>query len=381
MITEFTIDRKHIILIGTAHISQKSVELVRDMIEDHKPDTVCIELCESRYKTIVSGNGWQDMDIIKVIKEKKVSLLLSNLILASFQKKIAAKLDIKPGAEMLQAIESANLVNAKIWLADRDIRTTLSRAWRSMGLWNKIKVVFQLSLSIGSSQDITEEEIEKMKQTDVLENLIKEVGKSMPILKEILIDERDKYLAEKIRNASGDKIIAVVGAGHVPGITKYIEKSRNIEELDILPKKNGFASLLKWAIPAFIFILFILGFSKGGFAAGKEMILWWILANGIFASIGAAIAMGHPYTIISSFLAAPLTSLNPMIAAGWVSGLVEAFSRKPKVKDCESLAGDILTVKGFFKNKITRILLIVVFTNIGSMIGTMVALPMLLKVL
>ncbi|MBW1650773.1 MAG: TraB/GumN family protein [Deltaproteobacteria bacterium] len=381
MITELNINRKNIKLIGTAHVSKKSVDTVKEIIEREKPDTVCIELCESRYKTVVSGSGWQDMDIIKVIKEKKASLLLSNLLLASFQKKIAAKLDIKPGAEMLQAIESANFVNAKIHLADRDIKTTLVRAWRSMGLWSKIKVVFQLLLSVGSGADITEEEIEQMKQTDVLENLIKEVGKSMPILKEILIDERDKYLAEKIRNAEGENIVAVVGAGHVPGITSYVTESRNIEELEILPEKSGFSNILKWGLPALIFILFFLGFSKGGVSAGKEMIIWWILANGVFASIGAAAAMGHPWTIIASFLAAPLTSLNPMIAAGWISGLVEAYLRKPKVKDCESLAQDILTVKGFFKNKITRILLIVVFTNIGSMIGTMVALPMLLKAL
>jgi pheromone shutdown-related protein TraB len=348
MITELKANEKNIKIIGTAHVSQQSVNTVKQIIEEDKPDTVCIELCESRYNSIKSGSGWQDMDIIKVIKEKKASLLLSNLMLASFQKKIAAKLDVKPGAEMLQAIESANLVDAKIELADRDVKTTLLRAWRSMGLWSKIKVVFQLLLSVGSDQDITEEEIEKMKQTDVLENLIKEVGKSMPILKEILIDERDKYLAEKIKNAPGENIVAVVGAGHVPGITKHINDNINIKELERLPQKSGFANVLKWALPLFIFILFIFGFIKGGTSAGKEMIIWWILANGIFASIGAAAAMGHPYTIISSFFAAPLTSLNPMIAAGWVAGLVEAFSRKPKVKDCESLAQDILTVKGFF---------------------------------
>lgn len=372
---------KKVLLLGTAHVSKESAQEVRDSIQKEKPDTVCVELCQSRYHSIRQKERWQQTDIVKVIKEKKTFLLLSNLLLASFQKRIAKKFDINPGAEMIQAIETAEAVGAQIHLADRDIRTTLSRTWRAMGLWGKIKLMFQLILSMGEVEDIKEEDIEKMKQEDVLESLLAEVGKSLPVLKDILIDERDQYLADKIRNAPGNKIVAVVGAGHVPGIQKYWNTDIDIQRLEQLPPKKKTAGLLKWLIPGAIVAMFIAGFFYGGAKAGQDMLIWWVAANGLLAGMGAIIALAHPATIISSMIAAPLTSLNPMIAAGWVSGLVEAFSRKPKVKDLETLPEDILSVRGFWRNKVTRILLVVVFTNLGSMIGTFVAFPVILKLL
>jgi pheromone shutdown-related protein TraB len=372
---------KHVILVGTAHVSRESAQQVAHTIQQEKPDTVCVELCQSRYQSIRQKERWQETDIIKVIKEKKSFLLLSNLLLASFQKRIAKKFDINPGAEMIKAIETAEEEGAEIHLADRDIRTTLSRTWRAMGLWSKIKLMFQLILSLGEVEDIKEEDIEKMKQEDVLESLLAEVGKSLPVLKDILIDERDQYLADKIRNAPGKNIVAVVGAGHVQGIKKYWNTDINIQALEQLPPPKKTTGMLKWLIPGAIMAMFIAGFFYGGAKAGKDMLIWWVAANAILAGLGAIIALAHPATIISSMLAAPLTSLNPMIAAGWVSGLVEAFSRKPKVKDLETLPDDILTVRGFWRNKVTRILLVVVFTNIGSSIGTFVAFPMIVKLL
>jgi pheromone shutdown-related protein TraB len=374
-------DGKQITLVGTAHVSKESAQQVREVIQEENPDTVCVELCQSRYQSIRQKERWQETDIVKIIKEKKSFLLLSNLLLASFQKRIAKKFDIKPGEEMITAIEVADEVDAEIHLSDRDIRTTLSRTWRAMGLWSKIKLLFQLMLSLGEVEDIKEEDIEKMKNEDVLETLLAEVGKSLPILKVILIDERDQYLAEKIRTAPGKKIVAIVGAGHVPGIKKHWNKDIDILALEQLPPKSNTASILKWLIPGAIMAMFIAGFFYGGAQAGTDMIAWWIGANAILAGIGATIALAHPVTIVSSMLAAPLTSLNPMIAAGWVSGLVEAFSRKPKVKDLEKLPEDILSVKGFWKNKVTRILLVVVFTNLGSSIGTFVAFPVIVKLL
>jgi len=372
---------KNITLVGTAHVSRESTQLVARVIEDEKPDTVCIELCASRFEAIRRKQRWQETNIVKVIKEKKSFLLLSNLLLASFQKRIAKKLDIQPGAEMIAAIETAEQVGAEIYLADRDIRTTLSRVWRAMGLWSKGKLLFQLILSLGEIEEISEEDIEKMKQADVLETLLAEVGKSLPILKQILIDERDSYLTHKIRNAPGRKIVAVVGAGHVKGIKKHWGAAIDIQALEQLPPKKKAFGILKWLIPASILAMVAAGFFWGGAKAGKDMIVWWIAANGILAGIGAVIALAHPITVISSVLAAPLTSLNPMIAAGWVSGLVEAFSRQPKVKDLEDLPEDILSIRGFWKNKVTRILLVVVFTNLGSSIGTFVAFPVIVKLL
>ena len=372
---------KEIILLGTAHVSRESAKLVDSVIEEEKPDCVCVELCQSRYQTIRQRDKWEKMDIIKVIKDKKAFLLLSNLLLASFQKRIAKKFNLKAGEEMRKAIEKAEAIGAKIHLADRDIRITLSRTWRIMSFWDKIKILFQLILSLGGIEEISEEEIEKMKQQDVLQVILADIEKSLPVLRNILIDERDQYLAYNIKTAPGKKIVAVVGAGHVSGIKKYWNAEIDLKALEEIPPKSLASRFIKWIIPLGILFLFILGFFWGGYDTGTHMITWWVLANGVLAGLGALIAFAHPLTVLSAILAAPLTSLNPMIAAGWVSGLVEAVSRKPKVKDFESLPEDILSIKGFWKNKVTRILLVVIFTNLGSTLGTFVAIPLMLKVL
>ena len=372
---------KEILLVGTAHVSKQSVALVQSVIDQERPDTVCVELCAGRFQTLRQKDSWQQMDIVKVIREKKSFLLLSNLILAAFQKRIAAKLDIRPGQEMIQAIESAEAIGATVHLADRDVRVTLSRTWRQMGWWARIKLIFQLILSFGDVDDIGAEEVERLKQQDMLETILAEVGRSLPTIRKTLIDERDQYLAAKIRTAPGQKIVAVVGAGHVPGILKYWSQPLSIGELETLPPKGRLGSLFKWGIPALIVCLMAYGFFRGGSGVGAGMVMWWIGANGLLAGLGALAARAHPMTILSSMLAAPITSLNPMIAAGWVSGLVEAFSRKPQVKDFERLQEDIQSLRGFWSNKVTRILLVVAFTNLGSAAGTFVAFPMMMQLL
>ena len=380
-IHRLTIDDKEILIVGTAHVSQRSVDLVKEVIETEKPDTVSVELCPSRYQTIRQQDRWQEMDIIRVIKEKKSFLLLSNLVLAAFQKRIASKLDVRPGQEMIQAMESAEAAGAGIHLADRDIRITLARTWGQMGWWTRLKLIFQMVLSFGDLDEIAAEDVERMKQQDVLETILSEVGKSMPTLRHTLIDERDQYLAAKIRSAPGKKIVAAVGAGHVPGILEYWNQQIDLAPLETLPPKGRWGQVIKWLIPSVIAALMAYGFFIGGSKVGAGMLAWWIGANAVLAGIGALLALAHPLTILSSALAAPLTSLNPMIAAGWVSGLVEAFSRKPKVRDFESLQNDIQTFKGFWRNNITRILLVVVFTNLGSTVGTFVAFPMMMRYL
>jgi pheromone shutdown-related protein TraB len=371
---------KKITLIGTAHVSIESADLVQKVIEDEKPDMVCVELCESRYQSIMEKSQWQNTNLLKVIKEKKAFLLLSNLMLAYFQKKIGKKLGIRPGEEIVRAIQVAKSVGARIHLADRDIRTTLSRTWRCMGLWAKIKLLFQLVTSVGEMDNIKEADIEKMKKKDVLEMFLSEVGKSFPEIRRILIDERDQYLAHMIRTAPGKKIVAVVGAGHVPGIQSNWERHIDLDALNQIPPKGKGFGFLKWGIPGFIVCLIIVGFFYAGSSTGTDMIKWWVLANATLSGLGAALALGHPLTVLSAIVASPLTSLNPMIAAGWVAGLVEVFLGKPKVKDFERLSEDISSLKGFWKNKITRILLVVAFTNIGSSVGTFVAIPLMVKV-
>ena len=375
-----TYEDKEVTLIGTAHVSRESAEQVGHVIEQERPDTVCIELCESRYQSITQKKKWQETELIKVIREKKAYVLLSNLMLAYFQKRIGLRLGIKPGEEVIRAIQAAEAVGARIWLADRDIRTTLSRTWRLMGFWTKIKLLVQLVTSAGDFDSVSEEDIEKMKTEDVLEMLLSEIGESFPEIRRILIDERDQYLAHEIRAAPGKRIVAVVGAGHVPGIQRYWRSSIDLAELTRMPPKGRFMSLLKWGIPALIIALIVVGFVTAGASAGTHMIKWWILANATLAGLGAAIALGHPLTILTAISASPITSLNPMMAAGWFSGLVEVFVAKPKVRDFEGLPEDISTLRGFWRNKIIRVLLVVVFTNIGSSLGAFVAIPLMLRV-
>ena len=381
MVHRLSFGEKEIVLVGTAHVSKESVERVKAVIEAERPDTVCVELCPSRHQAIRQKESWLDTDIVKVIRQRKATLLFMNLLLASFQRRIAKKLDIQPGQEMIVAMETADGVGAGVHLADRDIRVTLTRTWRTLGLWGKIKLLMQLLFSFGEVEEISEEDIERLKQEDILASVLAEVGRSMPQLKAILIDERDQYLAEKIRTAPGEKVVAVVGAGHLSGIRRHWESEVDLAALEAIPPQSAFFKLFKWLMPGLILFLIGYGFIQGGAHAGRDMIGWWVLANGVLAGIGAVAALAHPLTVVSSVLAAPLTSLNPMIAAGWVSGLVEAFSRKPRVRDFESLSEDIASFKGFWKNKVTRILLVVVFTNLGSIFGTVVAIPLMLKVL
>jgi pheromone shutdown-related protein TraB len=371
---------KVVTLVGTAHMSRESTELVGQVIETEKPDTVCVELCQSRYEAIIQKNRWQNTNLLRVIKEKKAFLLLSNLMLAYFQKKIGRTLGVKPGEEMVRAIQAAEAVGAQIHLVDRDIRTTLVRTWRFMGLWTKAKLFAQLVMSLGKVDAINEEEVEEMKKRDVLETLLSELGESLPEIKRTLIDERDQYLVHRIRTAPGKSIVAVVGAGHVCGIQSYWKTPVDLDLLTQIPPQGRVFGLLKWAVPGLIVGLILLGFYMAGTATGTHLIKWWVVANGVLAGLGAALALGHPLTVLSAIVAAPLTSLNPMIAAGWVSGVVEAFLGKPNVRDFENLPEDISSLKGFWRNKITRILLVVVFTNIGSSLGTFVAIPLMVKV-
>jgi pheromone shutdown-related protein TraB len=379
-VTRIRYKQKTIVLVGTAHVSKESIKLVKEVIESERPDTVCVELCESRYQSIVKKEQWENSNIVTVIREKKAFLLLSNLILASFQKRMADRLDIKPGGEMIAAVESAEDIDAKIHLADRDIRITLKRAWHCLSLWKKLQLLFELLLSAGSIEEISEKDIEQLKEKDMLDAVINEIGHAMPELRNILIDERDQYLAEKIRTAKGKHIVAVLGAGHVPGMQDQMDKPVDIKALESEPPPKKSTLFFKWGLPIVIIALIILGFFKAGSQAGQDMVWWWFVANGTLAGLGACLALAHPVTIISAIVAAPLTSLNPMIAAGWVSGLVEAYIRKPRVKDFQTLSDDISSVKGFWRNAVTRTLMVVVFTNIGSSVGTFVALPMMLKI-
>lgn len=370
---------REILLVGTAHVSRQSAELVTRLIEERKPDTVCVELCRPRFEAIRDREHWRRMDVVKIIREKKAFLLLANLLLASFQKKIAEKFGVAPGQDMISAIEAADRTGAQIHLADREIRATLARAWRSMGFWGKTRLLFQLVGSLVGAEDISEEDVEKLKQEDVLHMVLAELEASHPMLRKIIIDERDQYLAQAIANAPGQNIVAVVGAGHVAGIKRYWGTAIDTAALETVPPAGVSAGVFKWGIPAAILAVLVTGFVRGGLETGMHLLGLWILANSVLAGLGAIAAWAHPLTILAAAAAAPITSLNPAIAAGWVAGLVEALVRRPTVGDLEDLSSDITSFGGFWRNRVTRVLLVVVLVNLGSTVGTFVALPFMAR--
>ncbi|MBB5174001.1 TraB/GumN family protein [Texcoconibacillus texcoconensis] len=370
-ITRIQIEDKEYILIGTAHVSKQSAEQVKEVIAEENPDTVCVELDEQRYQSIMNRDQWKEMDIFKVVKEKKATLLLMNLVISSFQKRMAKQFGIQPGQEMIQGIESADEIGADLVLADRNIQITFSRIWGRIGFWGKMKLLVELSASIFNKESISEEELEKMKSQDMLDSMLEEFTENAPKMKEPLIDERDQYLAEKIKTAPGQKIVAVLGAAHVPGIKKEIHEKQDLQKLNEKPPKSNVPKMIAWAIPLLIISIIAYTFWSNP-DAGIHQIISWTLWNGSFSAVGAAIAFGHPLAILTAFAVAPLSSLNPLMAAGWFSGFVQAYMKRPSVEDFENLSDDVYTVKGFWGNKATRILLIVVLTNIFSALGTMI---------
>ncbi|MCI7444799.1 MAG: TraB/GumN family protein [Solobacterium sp.] len=363
---------KEIYLVKTAHVSKNSINDVKECIGEVKPDAICIELDEDRYKKISDPEKWSDTDIVKVIKEKKVGFLLVNLILASFQRRMAINMDSNSGGEMLEGIKQAKELNVPLVLADRPIKTTFSRIWNSLALYEKSKLLVSIIGSIFDDEEISEEDLQALKEADALEAALNEVGKEFPNVKKILVDERDAYLSSKIKNAPGKKIVAIIGAAHAGGIERNLDKDIDIDELNVVKKKKGISSIIKWLIPIAI-ILIIIYTLWSNRDAGLSQIKSWILWNGTLSAIGTLLAFGHPLSILTAFVMAPITSLNPLLAAGWFAGIVEAMIRKPKVKDFENLGEDTNTLKGFWKNRVTRILLIVVFANVFSSIGTFIS--------
>ena len=285
---------------------------------------------------------------------------------------MAINMDSNSGGEMLEGIKQAKELNVPLVLADRPIKTTFSRIWNSLGLYEKSKLLVSIIGSIFDDEEISEEDLQALKEADALEAALNEVGKEFPNVKKILVDERDAYLSSKIKNAPGKKIVAIIGAAHAGGIERNLDKDIDINELNVVKKKKGIGTVIKWLIPIAIIsiIIYTLWSNRD---AGLSQIKSWILWNGTLSALGTLLAFGHPLSILTAFVMAPITSLNPLLAAGWFAGMVEAMIRKPKVKDFENLGEDTNTLKGFWKNRVTRILLIVVFANVFSSIGTFIS--------
>jgi pheromone shutdown-related protein TraB len=373
-VTHVRVDDRDIYLVGTAHISKESVEDVHATIEQIRPDAICVELCKARHQALTQADNWRKMDIFKIIRQKKAAFLLAQLVLSSFYRRLGEKLGVQPGAEMLEGIHMAEQTGATLVLADRDIDVTLKRVWGYLGFWSKLKLATQLMMSIFLAEKIDTDMIEQLKKQDQLEAIMAEFAQHFPEIKRRLIDERDTFLAQKIRTAPGRSVVAVVGAGHVEGIKSQIHRDQSLEELMKLPPKSIWPKVFGWGIPLLIVALIAWGFTQGT-DKGIQNIYIWTLVTGGFAAVGAALALAHPLTIVSAFCAAPITTLHPLIAVGWVAGLVQAFLKRPTVSDLENLPEATGSVKGFWSNPVTRILLIMVLSNLGATIGVFVAGP------
>jgi pheromone shutdown-related protein TraB len=382
-IRSLELNGRRITLVATAHVSQGSVDDVVAVIESEKPDRLCVELDEGRWRSMSSPDAWQKTDIVKIIKEGRAFLLLANLALSSFQRKMGAEAGIKPGAEMLASIRAAEAAGIPYSLCDRDVQTTLRRAWGKSNFWNKAKLMAQLIESAFSNEKPSAEDIEKLKERSELDEMMGELAAYLPSVKETLIDERDRYLAAKIWSAPGERLVAVIGAGHAPGVEAWLtrfaagEADTDVSELDALPAKGFIAKSAGWLVPALIVGLIALGFINSGAEASLALLLRWVALNGTLAAIGSLLCLAHPLTLLVSFAAAPIATLNPLVAVGLFSGLTEAWLRKPRVEDFQSLAADVGSIKGFYRNKVTHILLVFFLSSLGGAIGNFIAIPIL----
>ena len=366
------IDEREIILVGTAHVSKESVELVKRVIASEMPDCVCVELDPKRYKALSGRKRWESLDLKEIIRKKQLSTLLVNLVLSSYQKKLGMQLGVVPGSELLEATREAEKNAIPVSLCDRDVRVTLRRAWHETSFLKKGYLLATLLVSMFDKTEITEEKLEQLKKKDVLSELMSELGEAMPELKRVLIDERDIYLAEKIKMSAGTKLVAVVGAGHLEGIKKKIgeDNKATLPSISTFPPVSSLFKAVGWSIPLLILgSLIAIGIQKGTTAAGANL-LYWILANAIPSAIGAMLAWAHPLTIASAFAAAPITSLTPVIGAGYVTAFVQVLARPPVVKEFETVTQDMSTLTGWWRNKLLRVFLAFLLPGLGSMIGT-----------
>jgi pheromone shutdown-related protein TraB len=378
---EIVRDGVHYVLVGTAHVSRTSAEHVAELAGEGEYDAIAVELCPARHKAMQGDSHWKELDLYQIIRQRKAGMVMANLALGAYQRRIAEQFGIEPGAELKAATEAAEKRGLPLQLVDRDLATTLKRSYRSVPWYKRIYMMTGLMLSTVTSEDIDEEAIEKLKEGDILESTFTEFAQHSPELYEALIAERDRYMAARLREENagheGRRVLVVIGAGHLDGLAGYLsdgemDPTSERETLETLPVAARWPKAIPWIIAGLIGAGFGLGFYRSP-ELGWQLVLMWVFINGGLAALGALIARAHPLTVISAMLAAPLTSLNPTVAAGMVTGLVESWLRKPKVSDLERLRTDTTSLRGWFRNPATRILLVFFFSNLGSAIGTWVA--------
>ena len=365
------------------------MEDVSLVLERERPKVVCVELDRARYQTLTNADTWSELDIRSVLRSRRGFLLLANMVLAAFQRRMGLDAQVKPGAEMLAAVELAEASGARVELCDRDVQVTLRRAWSQSSLWGRSKLISALLVTGFGSEKPSPEEIEQLKTDGALTRMIADLAGYLPKAKSVLIDERDDYLAARIAQAASnagegsEPVVAVLGAGHKAGVVRSLTeiqagvKIPDLEALGAPPPRSTVGRTLPWMVPAIVAAVIAVGFARSGIDLTLEMLGRWVLINGSLAALGALIALAHPLTVIVSFLAAPITSMNPTIGVGLVSGAVEAILRKPRVGDFESIQEDLMSLRGFFRNRISHALLVFLGATLGSAAGTFIGLPLL----
>ena len=365
-------------LLGTAHVSRTSVETVQAAIASGNYDTVAIELDTGRLQALTDPDALSKLDLVKVIREGKTHLFAANLALAAYQRRLAEQLDVEPGAELKAAAVDARARNLPLHLIDREVGLTFKRALSRLGWWGRAKISAGIMMAMFADEEVGDDEIEKLKQGDLLESSFGEFAVESPALYESIIAERDRYMAARLResvtHASGAReVLAVIGAGHLQGMAEHLRNDVDAPTevraaLETVPEK----SKVPWftiALTAFLLGGFAWGFYRGGVDVGADLIVQWVLATGLLGALGCAIAGGHPLSILAAFISSPLTPLHPALASGTVSAFVEATLRKPTYADFMALRDDVQTVRGWWKNRVARILLNFFLTSLGTAIG------------
>ncbi len=379
-IVEVERDGVHYTLLGTAHVSQASVDAVRALIEQRPFDAVAVELCATRHHALTTPDAIAQLDIFRVIREGKIGLVAANLALSAYQRRLAEQLGVEPGAEMREAIEVAAEQSLPVWCIDRDIGITLRRTYAAVGFWRKATLMSGLAMSLVIDDEVDEAEIERLKQGDILESSFHEFAKRDETLFRALIDERDRYMAASLRDSaepSVSRVLAVVGAGHLAGLAKYladdlVDPSTETAELKQIPPSKSWGTWLAAAITIFLLGGFAWGFYQGA-DIGTDLVLHWILITGLGGAIGCLAAGGHPLSIISAFIASPLTPFHPALSSGMVSAWVEAWLRRPRVADFSQLRDDVGSMRGWWRNRVARVFVNFFLTNLGTVAGVYLA--------
>jgi pheromone shutdown-related protein TraB len=375
-----TAEREYL-LVGTAHISRESADLVERVIARERPDAVCVELDARRYEALSQRGRFEALDLRAIIRARQLAPLLLNLVLASYQRQLGGALGVLPGTELLAAVRVAEAHDIPVRLCDRDVRVTLRRAWAALSWWRRAQLLAALVQTLFEPPVLSEADLRALREEDVLSRLMRELGEAFPALKTVLIDERDAYLAEQMRHAPGARLVAVVGAGHVAGIRAALAGGRraDLAALDTVPPPSPLVRAAGWSIPAVIVVALVVIALRQGPAAAGDDVLFWIVVTGLPGLIGALAALGHPMTLAATFVAAPFTALSPLIGVGHVAALVQAYVRPPLVREIQSVTDDLRIPRRWWQNRLLRICLVFVLTTIGTSIGTLVGAAEILR--